>query len=400
MIYYLYPITFYYLLYKGMKSMKVVIAIDSFKGSLSTFEAGNAAADGIRSVYPNAEIVISPLADGGEGTVDAVISATNGIKKEVLVTGPLGAPVHATYGIIKETQTAVMEMAAASGITLIEEKDRNPLFTTTYGVGEMIADAVREGCQEFLIGIGGSATNDGGVGMMEALGVRFLNQNGMPIARGAAGLRELSKIDTSALLPALSECRFRIACDVKNPLCGEMGCSAIYGPQKGATKETIALMDAWLAQYAKLTKEVNEKADATYPGCGAAGGLGFAFLSYLPAELCSGIELVIDATNLETHIQDADFVITGEGRLDGQSCMGKAPTGVAMLAKKYEKTVIALAGCVTDDAHRTHEYGIDAFFPIVKAPCTLAEAMDQHRAYQNLKTTAEEIFRLIKAVKS
>ena len=379
--------------------MKIVIAIDSFKGSLSTFEAGNAAADGIRAVFPNAEIVISPLADGGEGTVDAVISATNGTEKEILVTGPLGAPVHATYGIIKETKTAVMEMAAASGITLIDEKDRDPLFTTTYGVGEMIADAIREGCRDFLIGIGGSATNDGGAGMLEALGVKFLTADDKPIARGAAGLRDLAKIDTSALLPALSECHFRIACDVKNPLCGENGCSAVYGPQKGATEETIPMMDAYLSHYAELTKAVNEKADPTYPGCGAAGGLGFAFLSYLPAELCSGIELVMRATGLEMHLQDADFVITGEGRLDGQSCMGKAPTGVSALAKKYGKPVIALSGCVTNDAHLTHEYGIDAFFPIVKAPCTLAEAMDPQQAYQNLKNTAEEIFRLIKAIK-
>ena len=378
--------------------MKIVIAIDSFKGSLSTFEAGNAAAEGIRAVYPEADIVVSPLADGGEGTVDAVISATNGMKKEILVTGPLGVPVTATYGIIKETKTAVMEMAAASGITLIEEKDRNPLFTTTYGVGEMIADAIREGCRDFLIGIGGSATNDGGVGMLEALGVKFSSKNGNPIAKGAIGLRELAQIDIKGLLPALSECRFRIACDVKNPLCGENGCSAIYGPQKGAAVETIPMMDAWLSHYAELTRKVNEKADATYPGCGAAGGLGFAFLSYLPAELCSGIALVMDATDLEAHLQNADFVITGEGRLDGQSCMGKAPTGVSSLAKKYGKPVIALSGCVTDDAHRTHEYGIDAFFPILKAPCTLSEAMDQKRAYQNLKNTAEEIFRLIKAV--
>jgi glycerate kinase len=202
------------------------------------------------------------------------------------------------------------------------------------------------------------------------------------------------------MLSTLRECRFHIACDVKNPLCGENGCSAVSGPQKGLTADNIPLMDAWLSHYAALTKTINASADATYPGCGAAGGLGFAFLSYLPAELCSGIELVIRATGLEQHMQDADIVITGEGRLDGQSCMGKAPTGVAKLAKKYAKPVIAVAGGVTRDAVLTHEHGIDAFFPIVKSPCTLADAMNTENAYENLKSTTEEIFRLIKTIKS
>ena len=380
--------------------MKVIVAIDSFKGSLSTFEAGKAAAKGIQAVYPEAEVVISPLADGGEGTVDAILLATNGERKVIHVHDPLGRSISASYGIIRETKTAVIEMAAASGITLVSEKERNPFYTTTLGVGEMIADAICEDCREFIIGIGGSATNDGGIGMLSALGVKFSDKNGNDIAKGGLGLRDLAKIDVDSMLSTLRECRFHIACDVKNPLCGENGCSAIFGPQKGLTTDNIPLMDAWLSHYAALTKTINASADATYPGCGAAGGLGFAFLSYLPAELCSGIELVIRATGLEQHMQDADIVITGEGRLDGQSCMGKAPVGVALLAKKYKKPVIALAGGVTEEASSLHEHGIDAFFPIVRTPCTLEEAMKTENAYRNLKNTTEQIFRLIKITKN
>ena len=376
--------------------MKVIIAIDSFKGSLSTLEAGKAAAEGIQAVYPEAEIVISPLADGGEGTVDAILLATKGERKVIPVHDPLGRNITASYGIIRETKTAVIEMAAASGITLVSENERNPFYTTTFGVGEMIADAIEEGCREFIIGIGGSATNDGGIGMLSALGVKFFDKDGNIVEKGGIGLRDLEKIEVGSMLSALKECRFHIACDVKNPLCGENGCSAVFGPQKGLTAENIPLMDAWLSHYAELTKTVNPSADETYPGCGAAGGLGFAFLSYLPAELSSGIELVMRATGLEQHMKDADIVITGEGRLDGQSCMGKAPVGVAALAKKYGKPVIAVAGGVTEEASSLHEYGIDAFFPIVRTPCTLGEAMKTENAYRNLKHTAEQIFRVLK----
>ena len=376
--------------------MKVIIAIDSFKGSLSTLEAGKAAAEGIQAVYPEAEIVISPLADGGEGTVDAILLATKGERKVIPVHDPLGRNITASYGIIRETKTAVIEMAAASGITLVSENERNPFYTTTFGVGEMIADAIEEGCREFIIGIGGSATNDGGIGMLSALGVKFFDKDGNIVEKGGIGLRDMEKIEVGSMLSALKECRFHIACDVKNPLCGENGCSAVFGPQKGLTAENIPLMDAWLSHYAELTKTVNPSADETYPGCGAAGGLGFAFLSYLPAELSSGIELVMRATGLEQHMKDADIVITGEGRLDGQSCMGKAPVGVAALAKKYGKPVIAVAGGVTEEASSLHEYGIDAFFPIVRTPCTLEEAMKTENAYRNLKHTAEQIFRVLK----
>lgn len=379
--------------------MKIAIAIDSFKGSLSTFSAGEAIAEGIAAVYPNAAVKICPMADGGEGTVDAIVGATGGEMIAVTVCNPLGEAITGRYGIIPDSQTAVMEMSAAAGITLIDEKERNPLNTTTYGVGEMIADAISKGCRKFIIGIGGSATNDGGVGMLQALGFEFLDENGKQAELGAKGLNDIKEIRTGKAMPELAECSFCVACDVKNPLCGENGCSAVYGPQKGATPEMIKDMDKWLENYADLTKEVNPDSDKNIPGTGAAGGLGFAFLSYLKASLESGVELVIKETELEKYVREADVVVTGEGRLDGQSYMGKAPIGVAKLAKKYGKTVIGFSGCVTEDAAICNEHGIDAYFPILQKPCTLLEAMDEENAYKNLKATAEQAFRLIKAVK-
>lgn len=376
---------------------KIVVAIDSFKGSLTTFQAGTAVKEAIEEVYSNVETIISPIADGGEGTVDAIISSVNGEMIETEVCDPLGKRIKAVYGIVPERKTAVIEMSAAAGITLIDEKERNPLNTTTYGVGEMIKDAIIKGCRKFIIGIGGSATNDGGVGMLQALGFEFLDESGNQVAHGAKGLEHVVKIRTDKALKELCECSFCVACDVKNVLCGENGCSAIYGPQKGATLEMIKDMDMWLARYAQLTKQVIPESDSEFPGTGAAGGMGFAFLSYLNAKLESGIELVMKETELENHIIDADIVITGEGRLDGQSYMGKAPVGVAKLAKKYQKPVIAFSGCVTEDAVLCNEHGIDAFFPIVRKPCTLAEAMDCDNAYKNLKDTAYQVFRLIKS---
>lgn len=376
--------------------MKVTIAIDSFKGSLSTFQAGEAIAEGVRKIYPNAETTICPLADGGEGTVDAIIAATGGEMVEVTVHNPIGKLIKSSYGIVPHTKTAIIEMSAAAGITLIDEKDRNPLTTTTYGVGELILDAITKGCCKFIVGIGGSATNDGGIGMLQALGFAFLDKNGNQVAFGAKGLKDVVEIKIDNAVKALKACSFCVACDVKNVLCGETGCSAIYGPQKGATKAMIKDMDAWLGKYAELTKKVIPTSDANAPGTGAAGGLGFAFLSYLDATLQSGVDLIIKETNLEKHVKDADVVVTGEGRLDGQSYMGKAPIGVAKLAKKHKKPVVAFSGCVTDDAVICNEHGIDAFFPILRAPCTLQEAMDCDHAYKNLKDTAQQVFRLIK----
>ncbi len=376
--------------------MKITIAIDSFKGSLSTTDAGNAVAVGFQRIFSDAEIYVSPLADGGEGTLDAIISARGGRIKTANVCNPLGRKISAEYGIIDEDGTAVIEMARAAGLTLLNENERNPLYTTTFGVGELILDAIREGCRNFVVGIGGSATNDGGVGMLEALGARFLDENGKEIEKGAIGLKNLSSISLDGMKKELRECNFSVACDVKNPLCGEKGASAVYGPQKGGDKKTVAEMDAYLSRYADLTREILPLSNAEAEGAGAAGGLGFAFLSYLNARLLSGIDIVIKETALEKHIKDSNLVITGEGRIDSQSAMGKAPTGVAKLAKKYGIPVIALGGGVADGSALCHEHGIDAIFPAVREPISLDVAMKKEIAIKNLSNTAEQIARLIK----
>lgn len=376
--------------------MKAVVAIDSFKGSLSTFQSGAAVSEGIKRVYPDANILVCPLADGGEGTVEAIVSSCGGRLCTAKVCGPIGETVDATYGVIDSRATAIIEMSAAAGLTLVPENKRDPLYTTTYGVGELIAHAIRENlCKRFIIGIGGSATNDGGVGMLSALGFEFLDESGREIERGAIGLSSLCRINTENAMSELCECEFSVACDVKNVLCGENGCSAVYGPQKGADAESVKKMDAWLSEYAALSAKATGRDCAEVEGAGAAGGMGFAFTCYLGGKLRSGIELVIEATGLEEKLSDADIVVTGEGRLDGQSCMGKAPVGVAFAAKKQGKTVIAFSGAVKDDARLVNRHGIDAFFPILRAPVTLAEAMNIENAYKNLADTAEQVFRLI-----
>ena len=351
--------------------MKVVIAIDSFKGSLSSLEAGEAAKRGILKSNPQAQVEIRPLADGGEGTVEALVQGMGGRICKVTVTGPLGNPVEAEYGIVGEN-TAVIEMSAAAGITLVPDQMRNPLYTTTYGVGEMIKDAIEKGCRRFLVGI-----------------------EGKEVPLGARGLEYLKSIRDEKVLPELRECEFRVACDVVNPLCGPQGSSAIYGPQKGADAEMIDKMDKWLGAYAKLAAETFPKADPETPGTGAAGGLGFAFLTFTNSVLESGIQIILEETRLEDYVKEADVVVTGEGRLDGQTAMGKAPVGVAGLAKKYGKTVVAFAGSVTRDAVKCNEKGIDAFFPVIRGISTLEEAMDPETAGQNLADTAEQVFRLI-----
>ena len=376
--------------------MKIVIATDSLKGSLTSLEAGQAISSGIHRAIPDAEVIVRPIADGGEGTVEALVLGMNGKEVTVTVTGPLGTPVECTYGILEEQNTAIIEMSGAAGITLVPQQDRNPLHTTTYGVGEVIKDAIRQGCRHFIVGIGGSATNDGGMGMLQALGYGFLDKNEKPVAFGAKGLKDLVKITDTNVIPELKDCTFRIACDVTNPLCGDRGCSAVYGPQKGATSSMIQEMDKWLGDYAALAANTFPKADALYPGTGAAGGMGFAFLTFTNAVLESGIKIILDETHLEDYIKDADMVVTGEGRLDGQTVMGKAPIGVAQIAKKYDKTVIAFSGCVTEDATLCNDAGIDAFFPILRGVITLEEAMSWETAEKNLIAAAEQVFRLVK----
>ena len=375
--------------------MKVVIAIDSFKGSLSSIEAGMAAKDGVLKAKPDTEVIVKPLADGGEGTVDALIEGLDGEQIDITVTGPMGAAVSCYYGLLRKTNTAVIEMASAAGITLVPCEKKNPLLATTYGVGEIIRDAMERSCRDFIIGIGGSATNDGGIGMLKALGYNFSDESGKDVGEGGQALAKIASIDTQNRHPLISECKFRIACDVNNPLCGENGATYIYGPQKGVTDDLKKELDAGMANFAKITAASLGKDNSNTPGTGAAGGLGFAFLSYIGAELIPGIELILDAADLDNDLKDADVVITGEGRLDHQTAMGKAPVGVAHLAKKYEAKVVAFAGAVTEGAAACNDAGIDAYFPIVRGVTTLEDAMKKENAQKNMTETAEQVFRLL-----
>ena len=375
--------------------MKVVIAIDSLKGSLSSMEAGMAIKDGILAAKPDAEVIVKPLADGGEGTTDALIEGMNGERIDLTVTGPMHTPVDAYYGYLKDTNTAVMEMASAAGITLVPDSEKNPLLATSYGVGEMINDAIQRGCRNFIIGLGGSVTNDGGIGMLKALGVRFLDENGKDAGEGGQALAKVARIDVSGMNPLLKECHIQVACDVNNPLCGENGSTYVYGPQKGVTEDMKKTLDEAMAHFARVTSETLENDYMNTPGAGAAGGLGYAFLAYTGAALTPGIELILDAVGLEEELSGADVVVTGEGRLDFQTAMGKAPVGVARLAKKYNAKVIAFAGSVTKEATACNKEGIDAFFPILRGVCTLAEAMDPVAARNNMTATVEQVFRLL-----
>lgn len=376
--------------------MKVVVAIDSLKGSLNSLEAGNAIKQGIKRVYQDAKIIVKPLADGGEGTVEALVSGMNGKIETVVATGPLGDKIESSYGIIPEKRLAIMEMASIAGITLLSLKQRSPLYTTTYGLGEMIKDAISKGCNNFIIGIGGSATNDGGIGMLQALGFDLLDKDGNQVPLGARGLKDLVKIDDKNVLPELKKCQFKIACDVTNVLCGENGCSVVFGPQKGATSQMIKDMDQWLYNFANLAKKKYPHSDALVPGTGAAGGLGFAFLTFVKATLESGIDIILETIDLKSDLKDADVVVTGEGCLDRQSAMGKAPVGVAKMAKLYNKPVIAFAGSVTKEAKLCNQEGIDAYFPIIRNITTLQEAMAKENAKNNLTDTVEQVFRLWK----
>ena len=394
--------------------MKILIAIDSFKGSLSSKEAGEAIKSGILRVVPDANVVISPLADGGEGTVETLVEALGGSLETVRVKGPLFQDVEAHYGILPESKKntseaslktssknplsngklAVMEMSQASGITLVSPSERNPLKTSSYGVGEMILDAYHKGCRRFLIGIGGSATNDGGIGMLSALGFRFTKEDREEISPIGEGLKDLAGIENASVPEGLLQCSFQIACDVENPLYGENGASLIYGFQKGGNKELLSQMDLWMKHYSELVKEYNPDANPEDPGSGAAGGLGFAFRSFLQGELKSGVSLILEETKLSKKMQGADLVITGEGRLDKQSAMGKAPIGVAKLAKEQGIPVIAFAGAVTEGAKACNQAGIDAYFPILREIITLEDAMKKETAKMNLAVSVEQVMRL------
>ena len=375
--------------------MNVLIAIDSFKGSLTSLEAGRAAAEGIKRVFPNAVTEIRPVADGGEGTADALTEGLGGTVEKAEVTGPSGKKVTARYGILPDG-TAVIEMAAASGLTLIPASERDPMHTTSFGTGELIRSAIEKGCRRFIIGIGGSATNDGGIGCLQALGFGMLDENGRQVSFGASGLAQLHDIDMSGVMPQLKECTFNIACDVKNPLCGEKGCSKVFARQKGADDAMIEKMDALLMRYAELTKSFIPTASPDVEGAGAAGGMGFALMNYLGAEMHSGISLILDETGFGDAVKNADIVITGEGCLDSQTAMGKAPAGIAAIAKKYGRPVIAISGIAGKGAEKCNSCGIDAFFPVLRRICTAEEAMEKAAAAANVSDTAEQIFRLLR----
>ena len=355
--------------------MKIVIAPQGFKGNLTALEVARAIEAGVKRIVPDALTILKPMADGGEGTVQALVDATGGEIITTEVTGPLGEPVNAHWGILNDRVTAVIEMAAASGLPLVPPEKRNPLTTTTYGTGELILAALAKGCRKLIIGIGGSATNDGGAGMAQALGARFLDAKGKELAPGGAALADLEHIDVTNLDPRLVGFEVTLACDVNNPLCGPRGASAIYGPQKGATPELVEQLDAALAHYADVVRKDLGADVRNVAGAGAAGGLGMGLMVFLKARLIPGIDVVIEATNLVADLTGADLVFTAEGRIDCQSAMGKVLTGVALKAKEFGSPVIALAGEVADDCRVVYEQGIDAVLSIAPGPISLDQSM-------------------------
>jgi len=379
--------------YGKLSTMKIVVAPDSFKGSVSALEAANAMEHGLRRVFSNAVIEKIPMADGGEGTVQSLVDATGGHLQTRRVLAPLENQVDAQFGILSDGETAVIELASASGLTLVAPHEQNPLRTTTYGTGQLIHAALEAGCRHLIIGIGGSATNDGGAGMAEALGVRLLDANGKQIQRGGGNLGQLASIDATGLHPAIAETETVVACDVNNPLTGPDGASHVYGPQKGATPEMIETLDGHLAHFDKILAHIFGKSFNDIPGAGAAGGLGAGLMAFLNAELRLGIDIMIDAVNLKERIKGAAVVFTGEGQLDFQTAFGKTPVGVAKVAKAHDIPVIAIAGGVAEGAEAVYDAGIDAMLGIVQEPMSLENAVTD--ASRLIADTAEQAARLI-----
>jgi glycerate kinase len=376
--------------------MRFVIAPDSFKGSASAKEVAQAIADGLKVALPESEFDLVPMADGGEGTVDALVAATSGRIVTVKVTGPLGEPVEAFFGILGDGTTAVIEMAAAAGLHLVPPQKRNPLVTTTYGVGELIKAALDMGCRKLIVGIGGSATNDGGAGMAQALGAKLLDENGKEIGFGGGELGKLARIDLTGLDKRLEEAEILVACDVTNPLTGPNGASAVYGPQKGATPEMVKVLDENLRKFAEIIRRDLGVDVEHVPGAGAAGGLGAGLMAFCRAKLQRGIDLVIEAVKLDERVAKTDLVITGEGKLDFQTGFGKVPYGVAQVAKRHGKPVIAIVGQLGEGAEKCRDWGIDACFAIVNRPMSENEAITN--ALTLLSRTAEELGWLLKAL--
>ncbi|QLI76315.1 glycerate kinase [Bacillus pumilus] len=355
--------------------MKIVIAPDSFKESLSAYETACAIERGFHAILPDAEYIKLPMADGGEGTVQSLVDATGGYIINHVVTGPLGDPVDAFFGMLGDGETAVIEMAAASGLHLVPQEKRNPLLTTSRGTGELMLAALDQGAKHVIIGLGGSATNDGGVGMMQGLGAAFLDQAGQELSPGGGALHQLASIDLTGLDPRLKSVRLEAACDVDNPLTGERGASAVFGPQKGADEEMVQVLDKNLAHFAQIAEKQFNISFEDAEGAGAAGGLGASLLGFLHADLQRGIDIVLKAVQFDDVIKEADLVVTGEGRIDQQTIYGKTPIGVAKAAKQYHLPVIGIAGSLSKDSAVVHEHGIDALFSIVPGVTSLSEAM-------------------------
>ncbi|MGO0674280.1 glycerate kinase [Citrobacter werkmanii] len=375
--------------------MKIVIAPDSYKESLSALEVATAIELGFREIWPEAEYVKIPVADGGEGTVEAMVAAMQGHLVHVDVTGPLGNTIQAFYGLSGDERSAFIEMAAASGLERVPANLRDPLKTTSWGTGELIRHALDAGVEHIIIGIGGSATNDGGAGMVQALGARLLDAQDEDIAHGAMGLESLARIDISQLDPRLAGCRIEVACDVTNPLTGKEGASVVFGPQKGATAEMIPRLDRALTHYAQLIARDLDVNVLELAGGGAAGGMGAALYAFCGAQLRRGIEIVTDALRLDACVADADLVVTGEGRIDSQTIHGKVPVGVAKIAKRYNKPVIGIAGSLTADVGVVHEHGLDAVFSVIYTICSLDEALKN--ASENVRMTARNVAATLKA---
>ena len=372
--------------------MKIIIAPDSFKGSLSAFEVAKSIQRGIIKIDETIETVVVPMADGGEGTVQSLIDASGGEIIELTLHDPLFREIKSFYGIMGDGVTAVIEMAAASGLPLLTTDERNPLKTTTYGTGELIKDALNRGCQKFIIGLGGSATNDGGCGMAQALGVKFFDKNGGEVGLGGGELSKIDKIDISGIDTRIKNAEFLAACDVDNPLCGDKGASAVYGPQKGASADDVILLDKGLEHFAQLVKQQLNLDIKDVAGAGAAGGLGAGALIFLQAQLQRGIEIVTQTTNLAGKMAGADLVITGEGKIDSQTAFGKTPFGVAQLAKKRNIPVVAIAGSLGDGYQTLYDKGFDEIYSIMDKSMSLQEAMDNTK--ELLESATENIMRL------
>lgn len=376
--------------------MKIIVGMDSFKGSLPSVDVNQAVENGIKQVFPDAVVRSFAMADGGEGTAETLVDGMNGSLVEMTVTGPLGTPIESSYGLIKDESLAIIEVASPCELTLLSKDQLNPLMTTTYGVGELINHAFNNGARKFIIGLGGSSTNDGGVGMLQAMGYEFQGSDGNEVAFGGGSLSSIYSINQTVESRKFKDCEFRVACDVSNILYGQQGASYIFGSQKGADSDMLKVLDAGLKHYADFTSKEMGIEISSIDGGGAAGGLGAAFHGYLNGQLESGIELIMDVLGVESEMENADLVITGEGRIDAQTSMGKVPAGMAGLAGKYNVPIIAVGGSLTDDAYNLNHHGINAVFSIQPGPVSVEEAMDSKRTRTNIEKTIEQIMRTLK----